>query len=220
MKKNVKGKSGEAAEVSRSANPPAGLIAAPTPRSASSRKKAVATAAANSSPSPSATTRPRPARTRAAADGGGAGPELEPILTQLRDLREMLEKLIAPPAAADAVLDSSVDSMRRLLSELLEQRLESVVKDLVGIRSDAANLPGDGAARVVARLDQLLEELGAVRYTAEPMDLVDPLIHSVVDERRLTDTPDGVIIETVRPGYRTARGLVVCKAAVAINQRL
>lgn len=151
---------------------------------------------------------------------GASAPGLEPIFTQLRDLRQMVEKLIAPPVVADAALDTSVDSMRRLLSELLEQRLEFVVKDLVGIRSAAANLPGDNAARVVERLDHLLEELGAVRYTAEPMDVVDPLIHTVVDERRLADTPEGVIVETVRPGYRTARGFVVCKAAVAINQRL
>ncbi len=30
---------------------------------------------------------------------------------------------------------------------------------------------------------------------------------------------DSVIVETVRPGYRSARGLVLCKAAVAVNRR-
>ena len=52
------------------------------------------------------------------------------------------------------------------------------------------------------------------------MDFVDPLIHVVVEERRVDSAPDGVVLETLRPGYRTARGLVVCKAAVAVNRIL
>jgi molecular chaperone GrpE (heat shock protein) len=72
---------------------------------------------------------------------------------------------------------------------------------------------------MVERLDHLLETLGAVRFAAEPMDIVDPLIHVVLEERRDASAPDGVILEALRPGYRTARGLVVGKAAVAVNRR-
>jgi molecular chaperone GrpE (heat shock protein) len=51
------------------------------------------------------------------------------------------------------------------------------------------------------------------------MDVVDPLIHAVIEERQQADAPDRVILETVRPGFRTARGVVVSKAAVAVNRR-
>ncbi len=80
-------------------------------------------------------------------------------------------------------------------------------------------LSTDGVARGGDRLERLLNSLGASRFTAEPMDFVDPLIHVVVEERRDDGTPDGVVIETVRPGYRTARGAVVSKAAVVVNRR-
>jgi molecular chaperone GrpE (heat shock protein) len=71
---------------------------------------------------------------------------------------------------------------------------------------------------VLERLDSLLENLGAVRFEAETLDAVDPLIHVVVEEREQVDAPEGVIVQTVRPGFRTARGLVVCKAAVAVSR--
>jgi DNA-binding FrmR family transcriptional regulator len=142
------------------------------------------------------------------------------ILGELRDVKQMMERQAAPAGEADAALDASVDSLRRLLSELLEQRTESVVRDLAGIRREAASIAERDGARIVERLDQLLESLGAARFDAEPMDVVDPLIHVVVQERHQADVPDGVILATLRPGYRTARGMVVSKAAVAVNRRV
>jgi molecular chaperone GrpE (heat shock protein) len=164
---------------------------------------------------------PKLAQTNAdpAATRDVAGPGLDTILEELRSVKRMLEQLAPPSNQSDAGLDASVDSLRRLLTELLEQRMESVVRDLVDVRREAAGLAGDDSSRIVARLEALLERLGAVRFEAEPMDVVDPLIHVVVDERQQADVPDGLILETVRPGYRTARGLIVCKAAVAVNQR-
>jgi molecular chaperone GrpE (heat shock protein) len=163
----------------------------------------------------------RPAQTNAdpaaARDVTGAG--LDTILEELRTVKRLVEQLAPPSNQSDAGLDASVDSLRRLLTELLEQRMESVVRDLVDVRREAASLTGDDSSRIVARLEELLERLGAVRFEAEPMDVVDPLIHVVVDERQQADLPDGLILATVRPGYRTARGLIVCKAAVAVNQR-
>jgi molecular chaperone GrpE (heat shock protein) len=130
-----------------------------------------------------------------------------------------MEPVLKPPSARGAELEESVDSLRRLLSELIDQRMEAVVQQLADIRRDAASLPADHGRRIAARLDELLESLGAERFEAETMDVVDPLIHVVVAERQQQDVPDGVIVETVRPGYRTARGRVVCKAAVAVSQR-
>lgn len=122
----------------------------------------------------------------------------------------------APPARSpEALLDGAVDSLRRLLSELVEGRLESVARELAELRREAA--AGAERARLLELVDDLLERLGAVRFSAESLDVVDPLIHTVVEERRSAGVPRGVIIEGVRPGFRSGRGLVLCKAAVAVS---
>jgi molecular chaperone GrpE (heat shock protein) len=149
-----------------------------------------------------------------------ADSRLDTLLEELRGVKRLVEQLATPPNDSDGGLDASVDSLRRLLSELMEQRMEAVIRDLVEVRREAASLPGDESQRIVARLEGLLEHLGAVRYEAEPLDVFDPLIHVAVDERQQSDAPEGVIVETLRPGYRTPRGLVVSKAAVIVNQRL
>lgn len=133
-------------------------------------------------------------------------------------MKALVHQLVAPPHDGDAAVEESVDSLRRLLSELIERRMESVVKDLVDARHEAAAAPDGALARVVKRLDALLDNLGAVRFDAEPMDLVDPLIHMVVNERHDAAAPDGVVLATVQPGYRSARGLVLCKASVTVNR--
>lgn len=125
---------------------------------------------------------------------------------------------VAVASASVDALEASVDSLRRLLSELVEQRMEAVVHDLVEVRREATSRATDALERALDRLDEVLIALGAVRFEAEPMDLVDPLIHSVIEERTAHDTPAGVVIETVLPGYRSARGLVLSKAAVAISR--
>jgi len=93
-----------------------------------------------------------------------------------------------------------------------------VVRDLVEIRRQAASRTADATQRTLDRLDDVLHALGAVRFEAEPMDVVDPLIHSVTEERRAEEAPEGVIVATVAPGYRSGRGLVLCKAAVAVSR--
>lgn len=232
VKKNVKGKTGHAAGTSSVAPgpdaAPAHASESASKRLAAPRKKAAAgksPRAATSSAKPpvrqaAASSRPARAATDDNALRALVAPGFEAILAHLRSVQQMIEKLVAqPPGTTDAALDASVDSLRRLLSELIEQRMESVVRDLADVRREAANLAEGSGGRIVERLDRLLEDLGAVRFDAEPMDVVDPLIHVVVDERHQLDVPDGVILETQRPGYRTARGMVVCKAAVVVNQR-
>ena len=134
---------------------------------------------------------------------------------------QLVQPLVAAPRvaatnAADAILEGAVDSLRRLLSELIEQRMEAIVRDLAEVRSEAAS--SDDGGRVVERLDQLLESLGGVKFAAPRFDAMDPLIHVAVEERHEEGIPDGVILATVRPGFRTGRGLVLCKAAVAVNR--
>jgi hypothetical protein len=119
------------------------------------------------------------------------------------------------PHTADTIVEGAVDSLRRLLSELLEHRLEAVAGALADIRRELA--AGAGEERVLGLVDELLHQVGAARFAAEPLDVVDPLIHVVVEERKAPGVPRGVIVEALQPGFRNTRGLVLCKAAVAVS---
>ena len=48
---------------------------------------------------------------------------------------------------------------------------------------------------------------------------MDPLIHTVTREVSDARLPDGVVVETIRPGFHTGHGIVVAKALVAVNRR-
>ena len=160
---------------------------------------------------------------------GTADAGIQALRGELRDLKQMVQTLatqtsaladtLRPPAAASEPLEGAMNSLRRLLSELLEDHVESIVKDVAEARREAASLAAGRGARVVERLDHTLEKLGAVKFEGETMDIVDPLIHVVVEERHEKTVPDGVILAALRPGFRTGRGLVVCKAGVAVNRR-
>lgn len=156
----------------------------------------------------------------AAALRQAVAPGFEALTRELHELKRLVQPPVTQPDDAsndgDAALEGSVTSLRRVLSEALEQRMESVVKELVEVRRE---LTAADAAPAAERLERLLETLGASRFVAEPMDIIDPLIHVVVDERRSDGAPDGVVLETVRSGYRTARGAVVSRAAVVVNRR-
>jgi hypothetical protein len=174
------------------------------------RAAAAVRARARSSPvPPEARTRDVP---RAAAKETGAAE----VLRELREIKGMVGSLLAPPASGDGDVEASLDSLRRLLSTLIEERTEAILGDLVRLRQDAAGLQVQG--EFVERLDAVLERLGAVPFVAEDMEYVDPLIHLAVEERSTGGAPPGVIVATVRPGYRTARGRVLCKAAVAVSR--
>jgi hypothetical protein len=158
-------------------------------------------------------------RTKGAQRAESVGPQAFPgnseILRELREIRLMLAQDRAVATSADAALEDGVDSLRRLLSEMIERRMEWVLSRVVALRTAVTEAP-----RVVREIDGLLEELGAIRFTAQSMDHVDPLIHVVVDERKTTGGPEGVILETVRPGYRTSAGTILSKACVAVSRRV
>jgi hypothetical protein len=141
------------------------------------------------------------------------------ILAEVRSIKEMVGQIV--PSAGDPhdVVDSSADALRRLLSDLIERRLESVIKGVAEVRGVVPSLKSPEAEPIVTRLDTLLGDLGAIRYEGERLDFMDPLIHNVAGERSDKDAPDGAILETVRPGYRTARGMIVAKADVVVNRR-
>ena len=109
--------------------------------------------------------------------------------------------------------------MRRLVGELMEHKLEPVVRTLAALREELGKLPGNAGRALADQADQALRALGAVRFEAQRLDHVDPLIHTVGREEREAQLPDGVILATLRPGYRTGRGAIVARALVAVNRR-
>lgn len=140
------------------------------------------------------------------------------ILRELAAIRSAVAPKQVGSQGADAALESAVDSMRRLLSELLESDHEAILRDLAHLRLAVAD-PHASAQVALERIDRLMDHLGAIPFSAQKLDFVDPLIHEVKAERRISTLPEGVIAEGLRPGFRTARGVVVAKAWVAVNRR-
>jgi len=134
---------------------------------------------------------------------------------EIAAFRTQLSKHMAPVTTGS--LDE-VDALRRVLNDLMEARMNNVIRDLVTIRTSAANAGGE-ARRIADQMDALLADLGAMKFEAERLEHVDPLIHTVSREVSNASFPDGIIMETLRPGFHTSRGIVVAKALVMVNRR-
>jgi hypothetical protein len=144
------------------------------------------------------------------------------ILEEIRALRAVVAA--SAPASvraadADADLESAVDSMRRLLSEYQERRTDQWLQELAAIRETIADPLGADPAEGLRRIDLLFDRLGAIPFSARYLDFVDPAIHEVAAERSRADIPDGVVVETLRPGLRGGGGGLICRARVAVNRR-
>ena len=140
---------------------------------------------------------------------------LESIRQEVAALRTHLVKSMAPVTTGTL---EEVDALRRVLNDLMDARMNDVISELVGIRNTAASCGGE-ARRVTEQMDTLLSDLGAMKFEAERLEHVDPLIHTVTREISDSHLPDGVVTETIRPGFHTGRGIVVAKALVAVNRR-
>lgn len=138
---------------------------------------------------------------------------LESIRQEVTALRTQLAKNMAPVTTGSL---EEVDALRRVLSDVMEARMNDVIRELVTIRNTAAS---EKAQRVIEQMDTLLADLGAMKFEAERLEHVDPLIHAVTKEVTDAHLPDGVVAETIRPGFHTGRGIVVAKALVAVNRR-
>jgi molecular chaperone GrpE (heat shock protein) len=149
-----------------------------------------------------------------AVSTASANSESSQILREIQALRALLTSNPAPARAADEALERGVDSMRRLLSELLEQQNQWILSRLIALRAAAAAAP-----KVAQGLEQLLDELGAIRFRAESFDHVDPRVHTVVEERPNASVSAGTILETLQPGFRSGNGVVLAKASVAVSRR-
>jgi hypothetical protein len=204
-------KTGTAKHASKSSGtPPSGRT-----RAAAKGRKARAAASpkgpAARRPAAGAVAPPRPA-------AGDLGDALSVIRHDLAAIRGLLASGAATFGGAAADADEA-DAVRRLLGDQIDRRLETVARALVEIRLDADALGTPEAARLVESLDRLLDSLGTVRFEAERLDHVDPLIHAVAREQQHADLPDGVVLETLRPGCRSGRGAILARALVAVNRR-
>ena len=150
---------------------------------------------------------------KASAPVSSSATVLESIRQEVTALRTQLAKNMAPVTTGSM---EEVDALRRVLSDLMEARMNDVIRELVTIRNIAAS---ENSQRVTEQMDTLLADLGAMKFEAERLEHVDPLIHAVTREVTDTHLPDGVIAETIRPGFHTGRGIVVAKALVAVNRR-
>jgi hypothetical protein len=142
------------------------------------------------------------------------------ILEEIRALRAVVTtsgSAARAGADADDDLESAVDSMRRLLSEFLERRTDQFLEELAAVRNEIARPARGEAAEALRRIDGLLDRWGASSFSASKLDYVDPAIHEVVAERNVPGMPDGVVVETLRPGMRGGGGRLLCKAQVAVN---
>ncbi len=140
---------------------------------------------------------------------------IEALRQEITALRTQFARQMAPVTTGSM---EEVDALRRVLNDLMEARMNDVIRELVTIRNSAASAGGE-ARRIAEQMDALLADLGAMKFAAERLEHVDPLIHSVSREISDTSLPDGVIIETLRPGFHTSRGIIVAKALVSINRR-
>ena len=172
------------------------------------RKPEVKTAAKPMSKPVSKTTPPK-----ATTPEASAASVLESIRQEVTAMRTQLAKNMTPVTTGSM---EEVDALRRVLNDLMEARMNDVIRELVTIRNTAAS---ENAQRVAEQMDTLLADLGAMKFEAERLEHVDPLIHSVTREVCNAHLPDGVIAETIRPGFHTGRGIVVAKALVAVNRR-
>lgn len=140
---------------------------------------------------------------------------IEALRQEITALRTQFSRQMAPVTTGSM---EEVDALRRVLNDLMEARMNDVIRELVTIRNSAASAGGE-ARRIAEQMDALLSDLGAMKFEAERLEHVDPLIHTVSREVSDASLPDGIIMETLRPGFHTPRGIIVAKALVAVNRR-
>jgi hypothetical protein len=143
----------------------------------------------------------------------------EEVLKELRKLQAAVMPKTRRPRAADEGLESATNSIRRVLSDCFERDHESLLLDLIRARQELADPERRDPTAALRHLDGVIDRLGALEFSARPRDFVDPAIHEVRAERRVNGLPEGVVAESLRPGFRSRSGVVILKAWVAVNRR-
>lgn len=134
------------------------------------------------------------------------------LIKELSTLRTTIEKQSPLPPSNSS---DEVDAIRRVLGDIIENRSTGFLQKLAAIRQ---SIPPQ-ALDTLDRIDVLMKEMGAIAFDAERLEHLDPVIHIVGREVQDPKLPEGVIVETLHSGCRTARGQVLTKAIVSINRR-
>lgn len=185
----------------------------PRPTAAKSVKPPIAKSKPVAKTKPVANAKPAPAAKSASPD------LISELLAEFRAHRARVETTPIPSPRTALLLDQSAETIRRMLGDLIEQRMESVIEQLVQLRLDLESASTAGLTRIIQSMDRVLDDLGATRFDAEILDYFDPLIHLVVEERTNPTEPEGTVAATLRPGFKTSRGRVVAKARVAVHRK-
>lgn len=157
----------------------------------------------------------KPSAAKPAATRTPERPDLDAVLAALGQLQAAVDRMSAP-LAADPEVDAWTPALHRLLSELMEGRLEVLARGVV----DAVGcLEAGRQTQARETLDRVLDAMGVAAFEPGLMDRIDPLICNVVEECVSDNTPEGAVVKTVRPGFRTRRGRVLRKATVAVARR-
>lgn len=138
---------------------------------------------------------------------------IDALVRELATLRTTVEKQLVTPSVTSPM--DEVNAIRRVLADILENRSILFLQKLASIRQAIPLSSKD----ILDRIDALMEDMGAITFDAERLEHLDPVIHTVGREVNDPQLPDGVIVETLHPGCRTARGQVLTKARVSINRR-
>lgn len=158
-------------------------------------------------------TKPAAVVNKAGASPASAGRATDPLTREVAQLRETLNRLVVTPAISGTT--DEVNAIRRIVADIMESRMTVFLQKLASIRHSVPLESVD----LVSRIDSLLEDMGGLTYTAERLEHLDPVIHEVGRETQDGALPDSVIVETIRPGWRTVRGQVLSRALVCLNRR-
>ncbi len=165
-----------------------------------------------------------------------------------KSVRDLLARGAPPPAppkerpraetAPAAELDDLAASVRRAMSEALDRKLEEVIAPTLSLynrlRDEERALEKEPSSfdaketrsvlgEAAAELEKILRLLGGDFIRPKAGEFYDPLIHLAVGEAQAKPgsarSEATVIVEVVSPGYKSARGKVICPAKVIVGKK-
>ncbi len=132
-----------------------------------------------------------------------------------------------------APIDRATATFQRIVTEVVDDQLAEMLPLLVDLRNEMAgrcdgdddSLAGDDLTadddfvqRGTEMLDRVLATARVTRFDARPGEPFDPLIHLAVGETHRDDLADGTVAESLRSGFRSARGNLLSPARVKVNR--
>ncbi|MFH1420317.1 MAG: nucleotide exchange factor GrpE [Planctomycetota bacterium] len=127
-----------------------------------------------------------------------------------------------------APIDRATATFQRIVAEVVDDQLAEMLPLLVDLRNEMVDWrhgdedssgDDDFVQRATELLDRVLTTARVTRFDARPGEPFDPVIHLAVGETHRDDLADGAVAESLRSGFRGARGNVLSPARVKVNRR-